>query len=116
MASLKAEGERGQVRLRWETANEVGVAGFHVLRAESADGPYVRVNKRLVAAEGRPGANQRYQFVDKTARPGRTWWYRLVEVEEGGRRTEYPEIVSATAEGSGLYDLLPEAVRGLLSS
>ena len=40
------------VVLSWETASEVGTAGFNVYRAELSTEQFVQVNKDLIPAEG----------------------------------------------------------------
>jgi hypothetical protein len=75
----------GQVRVEWTTETEVDTAGFNLLRGESPEGPFtLKVNEQLIPASPDPLVGGKYQFVDKTARPGVTYYYQLQEIEKAG--------------------------------
>ncbi len=83
--SLTASGCTAQVRVEWSTETEMNTAGFNLYRGESADGPFdVKVNEQLIAPAADPMTGGKYQYVDKTAQPGVTYYYRLEEVERNG--------------------------------
>jgi len=71
---------RAAVGLRWRTGTEVGVAGFHVWRHGQ------RLTTRLIVARG-VTAGAGYRYLDRTARPGRTYVYRLEVIGLDGRRS-----------------------------
>jgi hypothetical protein len=116
LSSFSVRGVRGEVKVRWETASEVGTLGFYVLRAEGANGPFVRINTKMIPATAQPGRAGRYEFVDRTARPGRVYYYRLAQVSDNGKVTEQPETAQAATRESKLYDLLPPGLRDLVAS
>ncbi|MGD8414370.1 MAG: FG-GAP-like repeat-containing protein, partial [Candidatus Latescibacterota bacterium] len=75
------ENARG-VELRWHLA-DVGVdMKFYVLRAEGGGAAYSEIHN-----PGITGGDMTYAFVDKTARPGATYRYRVDVSDELGRRT-----------------------------
>jgi len=81
------------VRVEWSTETEMNTAGFNLYRGESADGPFgVKVNEQLIAPSTDPLTGGRYQYVDKTARPGVTYYYRLEEVERNGGTNNFGPI------------------------
>ena len=83
--SLTASGCVAPVRVEWSTETEMNTAGFNLYRGESADGPFsVKVNEQLIAPAADPMTGGKYQYVDKTARAGVTYYYRLEEVERNG--------------------------------
>ena len=82
--SFAAKPTRRGVALTWRTAAEANVLGFNVWR--TAKGKSVKVNRTLVAAKGRAGG-ARYSLVDRGARPGVAYRYRLQLVGKDGRRT-----------------------------
>jgi hypothetical protein len=93
MSSLRVEtGPDGQVTLRWSTASETSLAGFHVTRSRSFEGPYTRVSERLI-----PGGDQRdgasYRFVDQTDGQG-TWFYRLEIIGVEGEVSIYGPVMA----------------------
>ena len=78
----------GQVRLAWETASELELLGFHLYRAESVDGPQIRLNEELIPGQA-PGSpvGGSYEFVDEAVVPGVTYWYWLADVDVRGAAT-----------------------------
>jgi hypothetical protein len=80
--------DRGTVRLRWETVSEIDLAGFNLLRSESADGPFEPINADLIVAQSPGGpTGATYQFVDGSVGAGRMYFYQLELVRLDGRRT-----------------------------
>ena len=102
------------VLLTWETASEVGTAGFNVYRADTPDGDFARINDELILAEGGELTGAAYRFEDDGVSPGRRYCYRIEEVEWDGAVNIYPETVTVRAglprfwikvEGGGLLVL-----------
>jgi len=99
------------VLLSWETASEVGSAGFNVYRAEASGDNFVQVNATLIPAEGDEMVGAAYRFEDDDVQPGRRYAYRIEEVEWDGATTLYPETVTVRA---GLPRAWTKAEGGLL--
>jgi hypothetical protein len=91
--SFSARARAGQVDLSWRTASETGMAGFNVFRT----GPLktVKVNRGLIKAVGVFGGN--YRLVDRTARSGVKYSYRLQIVYRDGRRA-WDRTIRAVAQ------------------
>jgi parallel beta-helix repeat protein len=94
LASFNAEAGMGSVTLAWETATETDNAGFNLYRASAEDGPYIKVNSALVAAEGDPVSGASYSFLDKGLESG-TYYYKLEDVDLNGVTTLHGPV-SAT--------------------
>ena len=71
LVSFTAQPLHRAVRLTWETAAEIDNAGFNLYRAESEDGPYVKINDALIPAEGSSVQGASYEFVDKSEKTER---------------------------------------------
>ena len=89
-----ATAEGGQVVLHWETAFELGTAGFHVERLEPILGDYERVNDKLLPALITSPRGGSYTYVDPA--PGRrtiaiVWWSR-----RSGAAPEFTALSSVT--------------------
>src|SRR5947209_3124990 len=85
ISSLAARDEDGRVFVEWESAAEVGTVAFEVERLDPASGRFVKVVERPVPALAQlPGG--RYRLLDATAPRGRELTYRVVEVDQQGRR------------------------------
>jgi len=99
------------VALTWETASEVGTAGFNVYRAVSTEAVFEQVNVALIPAQGDELTGATYRFIDDAVRVGQQYFYRIEEVEWDGTVTSYPEIVQVRA---GLPRLWTKLEGGLL--
>jgi len=100
LAEWTAVARPGQVSLRWTTASEINTEGFNVYRSEAKDGEYVRLNEALIPARGNPSTGASYVFVDSNVRRGRTYYYKLEDVDTSGASTFHGPI-SATVRGKG---------------
>lgn len=81
------------VRVEWRTETEMNTAGFNLYRGESAEGPFdVKVNEQLIPSSADALTGGDYTFVDKAARAGVTYYYRLEEVEQNGATNTYGPI------------------------
>ncbi len=85
------------VALSWETASEVGTAGFNVYRAGAEGEAFVQVNDALIPARGDEVTGATYRFADDDVQPGRRYVYRIEEVEWDGTVNAYPETVTVRA-------------------
>ena len=91
--SLAASGCAAPVRVEWSTETEMNTAGFNLYRGESADGPFdIKVNDQLIPPAADPLTGGKYQYVDKTARAGATYYYQLEEVERNGSANTFGPI------------------------
>jgi len=84
------------ILLEWETISEVDNLGFNLYRAESPDGRQIRLNANLIPSQG-PGSpiGFKYSFADRTARPGRTYYYWLEAVDIYGMTASYGPVAAA---------------------
>jgi hypothetical protein len=85
------------VTLSWETASEVGTAGFNVYRAAAPGGDFVQINAALIPAEGDELVGAAYRFEDDDVALARRYDYRIEEVEWDGSINTYPETVTVRA-------------------
>jgi hypothetical protein len=78
--------------LRWRTGTEVETLGFHVYRARGQS--WRRLNHALIVAKGSvSGAS--YRFLDRTARRGVSYRYRIKSVDRDGTSSWFgPVLVS----------------------
>ena len=105
LAGQQPEGRPGQpIIIRWSTETEVNTAGYNVYRAASEDGPWEKINPRLIPGSPDPLRGGSYVYTDTNVITGVTYWYELEEVELGGQTTRL-ERTTATARGQGLGSL-----------
>jgi hypothetical protein len=95
LASFSARPMNAAVRITWRTGAEIDNAGFRVLRAESAGGPWGPVHETLISAEGSAMQGASYTVLDKGLENGKKYYYRLEDVDNAGVSTLH-DPVSAT--------------------
>ena len=96
LAAFTAKGGARGVGLAWETASEIDNAGFHVWRSEKEQWGYERITETLIPAEGGATQGAAYSFEDADAAPGKTWFYRLADVDTGGNTTLHGPVSAWT--------------------
>ena len=111
IASFGAYTENGRVVVAWQTASENGTIGFHLERLNEKRGKYRRINKKLLPGLLVSPQGGTYRFVDRKARPGNTYTYRLVEKEADGNRQIYGPY-TVTVDDPELY-ASPFCIRNL---
>lgn len=108
------------VVLTWETASEVGTAGFNVYRAPGWEPPsdtvWSQVNAELIPAAGDELVGASYAFEDNGLMVGRRYRYQIEEVEWDGSRTRYPDEVVVRAGLPPLWTKLEGVVLVLLAA
>jgi hypothetical protein len=92
--------------IRWSTETEVNTAGFNVFRALAEEGPWDKINPRLIPGSPDPLRGGSYVFTDTQVIAGVTYWYELEEIELSGQATRL-ERTTATAQREGLLPAMP---------
>jgi hypothetical protein len=89
------EPETYDYRIRWATASEVDNFGFDVFRSESEDGPFDKLNDRVIEGAGTSDEPQRYEFVDDTIDPHKTYYYYVESISMSGVRERFTPVGKA---------------------
>lgn len=89
--------EGDMTKLEWKTASEVNNAGFDIERSEDGKN-YKSIG--WVDGKGNTPIPNNYNFDDKTLRTGKTYYYRLRQVDFSGQ-FEYSPLVTITVFGDG---------------
>lgn len=93
------------VILNWTRSPDDGagldnVAGYHIYRADSPDGPFQRLtDSPLAPGDGSFQDRQENRIGGRKVEPGETYYYRMAAVTEGGAESMSP-VVSVTPEVS----------------
>ena len=77
------------IEISWVTKTEYQTAGFNLYRGTSPDGEFAQINDRLIPSQGNPATGASYTYHDRAIETGRTYYYRLEEVEYDNRRRLY---------------------------
>ncbi len=70
--------------LTWTTENTLDILGFHVYRADEAEGEYEQITDRPIAPTDDPFADSDYQYVDESAENGTRYYYKLKTIYRDG--------------------------------
>ena len=93
-----------QIIVEWETATEIDTIGFNVTRAESRDGPWIKLNDSLIPSKSPGGIiGASYEFVDDTAVPGITYYYCLDDIDTQGVITSHRHRLAVAAIPMRIY-------------
>ncbi len=84
LTSFEATALAHAAQLRWQTAHEVDNLGFTVLRSDRSDGPYEPVSTTLIPVS----ANGQYSYVDESVQSGRTYFYKIRDIDRNGRSND----------------------------
>jgi uncharacterized delta-60 repeat protein len=98
LASFTAAWDKKRVVLEWETYTEKDNLGFHLWRAEAGQDAYTRLTRDLIPARGTATVGAAYSYADYAVVRGRTYFYKLEDVDTKGAST-FHGPVSATAGG-----------------
>ena len=89
LSSFRAQlNKNGQIIISWITESEIDNAGFNILRSQSKQGPFVKVNSKLIQGAGTTGERNTYSWTDTTAKPKFIYFYRIEDVSFAGVRQQ----------------------------
>ena len=86
LSQFTAKFVKDEVVINWTTESELNNAGFNIYRSTSRAKDFQRINTKLIQGAGTTGQRSTYQFIDKTAQPDISYYYRLEDVELSGTR------------------------------
>ncbi|RKU23495.1 hypothetical protein C6503_02875 [Candidatus Poribacteria bacterium] len=75
----------GSIVIRWITESELNNAGFNILRSETRDGEFTKINTSLIAGQGTTSERTTYSWVDKSAKPNVVYYYQIQDVSLDGQ-------------------------------
>ena len=74
----------GSIVVRWVTESELDNAGFNILRGETKDGEFTKLNAQLIAGNGTTSERNTYEFSDTSAKPNVVYYYQIQDVSLDG--------------------------------
>ena len=79
----------GRITLKWRTASEQDNLGFNLYRADTAEGPWRRINEELIPGQGTTSQVHQYEFVDQPVERFRYYYYYLENISTHGVAERY---------------------------
>ena len=96
LTSFDVQRRPSAVDVRWRTASDARLLGFDVWRSSRGNERWVKLNATLIAATGA----RSYRYLDRSARPGASYAYKLKTVDVDGRASwSRPVAVSRESVG-----------------
>lgn len=93
LISFKARPTKKGVRVKWETGTELNTVGFNVWR-KTGTGEWKQLNTVAINATNMGTVSgAKYAYVDKTAKPGKMYRYKLEVLTPG--KSEWSEVIKA---------------------
>lgn len=92
VASFTAEPGNGNVTLHWETGDETDNLGFNIYRSESRNGGFTKINDALIPSQAPKGLGASYAYEDTAIQNGRTYFYKLEDVDINGVKTMHGPV------------------------
>ncbi|MCY3741272.1 MAG: hypothetical protein OXH00_09655 [Candidatus Poribacteria bacterium] len=77
--------DTGAVVIRWITESELNNAGFNILRSETRDGAFTKLNTKLIAGQGTTSERTTYEYADTSAKPNVVYYYQIQDVSLEGQ-------------------------------
>jgi hypothetical protein len=78
--------------INWSTESELDIIGFNILRANSADGEFDKINGELIPPAADPFVGGEHTYVDENVTRGQTYYYQLETVDRNGNTTRSDTI------------------------
>ncbi|MBI3448709.1 MAG: hypothetical protein HY049_07325 [Acidobacteria bacterium] len=98
LASFDARPGRRGVSLTWATGSEPDNAGFLVMRSSSPNGPFAQATPFMIPARGSDVSGASYSFEDRAVSRKRLYYYKLVDVDLSGNRTEHGPLAASLGD------------------
>ncbi len=94
---LSAVRRPGLVTVNWTAISEDNVLGYRILRSRGSTGDFAEITDSLIPAKGTIEITTTYSFEDRTAKPGRLYRYKLIEIGTDGSAREHGPVMPTRA-------------------
>jgi hypothetical protein len=95
--------------IKWSTASEVDNFGYDVFRGDKEEGPFQRLNAKVIAGAGTVDEPRYYQYVDETIEVGKEYWYYVESISLAGVREKFTPVFKSKAKAADGKAIAPSA-------
>ncbi len=92
LSHFRANRTDAGVVLEWATQSELDNAGFNILRGQTKEGAFVKVNPTLIPGGGTTAERNTYTWTDVTAKPQGVYYYQIEDVSFAGDRQQLSTV------------------------
>jgi len=82
--------------LNWQAGTEEGIFGYLIYRSDKREGPFRRLNERIVRVPHDRQPTHDYSWVDDAVESGKTYYYYLDAVTVSGVKQRFSGIIDRT--------------------
>ena len=86
-----------KIDIQWETETEINTAGFNIYRSDTAEGEFVRINDQVIPSQSDAVSGAAYTFTDYDVEEGRTYYYRLEDIEYDNSTSQHDVLTGEVA-------------------
>lgn len=83
--------------LKWRVEHEMPVYGYAIYRSDSKEGPFLRINEKIITAKSAGQSASNYYWRDNSAVAGKKYWYYIGILQKDGvkqKLTEPQEVLA----------------------
>lgn len=113
-SSFNAASEDGNMVLQWVTQTETENLGFYVYRSLEKEGKYQQITPVLLEGSGSSWTPRIYEFVDREVESGKTYYYKLEQVDFSGAMEMYGPVTGTVVAKPALPTSTWGQVKALL--
>jgi len=85
--------------LRWKARETAAAYGYLIYRSDAPDGPFRRINARIIPIHPDADTNPDYAYVDHDVREGGTYYYRIDGISRAGVKKQLSPVLHKTVGG-----------------
>lgn len=108
LSTFEAVGGDGLVLVKWTTQSEINNMGFHIYRSTSETGEYGRITPEMIDGAGNSTQPIDYEFFDRNVVNGKTYYYKLEDVDLAGNRRLHGPVSATPDAGKVIEGAIPE--------
>ncbi|MGA1826495.1 MAG: C25 family cysteine peptidase [bacterium] len=92
LISFSARGQNDLILLEWKTAQELSNFGFNIYKAVSREGPFIKLNHKLITGLNSSVKGKLYHYEDSDIAMDTPCYYRLEDIDIWGIRTQHGPV------------------------
>ena len=98
--------DQAAIIIEWSTESELDIAGYNLLRGESPEGPFTRINPQVIPPSEDPLTGGDYAYEDTGLQAGVTYYYVLEDIEVSGGVNQHGPVTQTARNNGWIYLLL----------
>lgn len=78
----------GKIVIRWKKIRSYDSYGYNIMRSDTSEGPYARLNRDIILASSTSKPDTEYMFVDQPLEIGKILYYYVESVDYSGQKKQ----------------------------